>query len=875
MIRCDRRFALVNRRRGGGVFVALSNKIPSITIDTSTITSAIPTVDIAACKCTLYNSTFYVIGLYIPPNISQHDFELFCDSFEAFLVDKSVIIIGDFNLPHFITDPLTCSKCITFSCLCNMFSLKQYNSIVNCDERLLDLVLTNIKSGITVERDDFPFVSVDQYHPALCVALTIPKSVSSLSSFPSNSNARYNFRRANFPQLYADLTNCDWSFLTEIKDVNLALDKFYESVYRIFDLNVPKVYATCNKSDYPKWFTTEIISNIKIKSYYRRKWNSTKHLYFLNEFKRLRALCKSQISVAYHNYMQSVQGSISRDPKLIFQYIRDKQGCTRIPNVLTYNNIVLDTPQDIVNAFADKFCSTYHSSTSFTNTNLSNNLPIVLPLITEDELINIMSSLPDNNISGDDLIPSFLLRDTRIVFAKPLAIIINLSIKTSTFPKLWQRTRVSPIFKKGAKAEINNYRPISILSNFAKVFENFLYHHLYNNLQSLISPHQHGFVRGRSTVSNLVNITQFICQELDRRGQVDVIYTDFSSAFDSIDHGVLLQKLCCLGLTTSLLKLIESYLCNRSNYVHYNGFKSFEFFPSSGVPQGSNLGPLLFILYINDLLQSFSCPVLAYADDIKIYTSITNLADVLVLQNNINYMADWCAKHNLKLNINKCCFVSYTRKVDPILTAYLMDNDVLQKVESVQDLGVLFDHSMSFAPHIANLCLSASKTLGFLIRSCKSFRNSELLKKLYFSFVVSKLEYASQVWSPRYVYLQLSLEKVQRRFLKYLSFKADGVYPQQGTDYITLLDRHAVESLTCRRECHGARFIWKLVHGAIDNPFLLASLNFRIPRLSSRSSSSFALPFSRTNLLQASPLSIMCRSADLHYDDIFYNKINI
>lgn len=372
-----------------------------------------------------------------------------------------------------------------------------------------------------------------------------------------------------------------------------------------------------------------------------------------------------------------------------------------------------------------------------------------------------------------------------------------------------------------------------------------------------------------TNLTNLVSLIQTISQELDDKGQIDVIYTDFSRAFDTIDHGMLLGKLSAFGLSPSLLKLLHSYLTNRCNYVYYNGFKSFEFCPSSGVPQGSNLGPLLFVLFINDLLDSFSCSVLAYADDLKIYSSINTCNDVLNLQENINILSQWCSNFNLKLNIKKCCYVSYTRKSSPTPSHYFVGNTLLQKVDSYKDLGVLFDCHLSFSNHINYICTSASRTLGFVMRCCKYFNNTLLMRMLYFSFVVSRLEYASQVWSPHYLYLQLSIEKLQRRFLKYLSFKTTGIYPQRGVDYTLLLETHDVQSLSYRREVQGARFVWKLSNGWIDSPYLLSCLNFFIPRISSRSSSTFLLPFSRTNILQGSPLVTMCRAANLHYADIF------
>lgn len=840
----------------------------------SFIIALVPAVDIVVCKCIFGSMSFFVAAIYIPPFISHHEFEVFCETLEVFLLDKPTIIIGDFNIPLYLNGPDSCPKCSTFYCFCSSLNFTQHNSVKNCDNRLLDLIISNVSCDVSVEAADSPLIPVDPYHPPLSIDLNI-LSPTPTSAFPSNTNLRYNFRRADMELLCDNIDSADWSVLESLDNVDVALDRFYEVLQNIFEACVPKYSTTSKRSTYPPWFTNDIISVLKLKVYYRRKWKATNSSYFLSEFKRMRSLCKSTISEAYKTYLDSVETSLQHNPKMLFQYLHNRKGSTRIPSTMMYNDVVLDKPSSIVNAFASQFSSIY-SVSSAVGPDLSQNIgvPFSLPYVTEEDLIQLMYKFPNCNTSGDDLIPSFLLSEARYVLAKPLMMIINLSIKTTVFPSLWRRTRVVPVFKKGAKNYIENYRPISIISNFAKLFENVIYSCAYNNIRPFISPHQHGFVRGRSTVTNLVCLTQYICQELDRQGQVDVIYTDFSSAFDSIDHGMLLHKLSSFGFSPSLVQLLWSYLNGRCNYVFYNGFISSTFTPTSGVPQGSSLGPLLFILYINDLLDSLSCSVLAYADDIKIYSTIESVNDVFHLQQNLNTIGGWCSKFNLNLNIGKCCHVTYTRKVKPIESVYTIRENALQTVKLVKDLGVFFDNRCSFSYHILNLSLSASRTLGFVLRSCKNFNDVRVFKSLFYGLVLSKLEYASQVWSPHYVYLQLAVEKIQRRFLKYLSFRSDGFYPLRGIDYATLLTQHDMEALTYRRERHGARFVWKLVNDAIDCPFLLSSINLAVPRLCSRYSCTFAIPFSRTNMLHTSPMITMCRAANLHYNDIFVDSIN-
>lgn len=186
-------------------------------------------------------------------------------------------------------------------------------------------------------------------------------------------------------------------------------------------------------------------------------------------------------------------------------------------------------------------------------------------------------------------------------------------------PKQWKKAYVCPIFKSGDITNVTNYRPISLLSNFAKVFETLLYKQLFSSLKCYISPQQHGFVEKRSTITNLACFSQYVSDSIDSRGQVDTIYTDFCKAFDQIDHFVLLDKLCRFGFSESLCKLFRSYLTDREQVVRYQNFFSKTIIPTSGVPQGSNLGPLLFLLFINDIVENITCEKLLFADDLKLF----------------------------------------------------------------------------------------------------------------------------------------------------------------------------------------------------------------------------------------------------------------
>jgi hypothetical protein len=256
--------------------------------------------------------------------------------------------------------------------------------------------------------------------------------------------------------------------------------------------------------------------------------------------------------------------------------------------------------------------------------------------VTEREIVLAISKLKNNETCGPDQIPSFLIRDCRHLLAPPLKVIFNSIIKCSAFPVKCKESRITPVYKNGDRCEITNYRPIAIINNFSKIFELVLFNRIYNHVAHMTSFFQHGFQARRSTVTNLLSVTHFLQVNLDARKQIDVIYMDFSKAFDRVDHKLLLTKLDSFGFSDNLIQLIASYLSDRALFVQYRGFSSGLFQQLSGVPQGSVLGPLFFVIFSNDMTDLLDVPFQLDADDLKIYNVIETNEDCLKLQRNID-----------------------------------------------------------------------------------------------------------------------------------------------------------------------------------------------------------------------------------------------
>jgi ribonuclease P/MRP protein subunit RPP40 len=274
------------------------------------------------------------------------------------------------------------------------------------------------------------------------------------------------------------------------------------------------------------------------------------------------------------------------------------------------------------------------------------------------------------------------------------------------------------------------------------------------------------------------------------------------------------------GISNKVLHLLQSYLFNRQQFVSYNGFSSFLYHSTSGIPQGSNLGPLLFICFINDLPSALTCGSLLYADDNKMYSTINNLADALTLQENLNRLSSWCILNKLALNVSKCKVVSYSYKKSPLLFNYHIDNLILKRENTIKDLGIYFDERLNFNYHIDIAVNKALSMLGFIIRNSRD-TNIEIFQLLFKTYVIPCLEYACLVWNPFYQCHVTSIEAVQRKFLIYLHFKVFGVFPVVGTHNHILREQFNFLSLANRRKIITLLFLHKLIHYRIDCADLL------------------------------------------------------
>ena len=339
--------------------------------------------------------------------------------------------------------------------------------------------------------------------------------------------------------------------------------------------------------------------------------------------------------------------------------------------------------------------------------------------------------------TGSDEIPAKLLKETASVIAPSLCRIFNKLLQLGSLPSDWKLANVVHVHKKGAKDHAENYRPISLLPIVSKVFERCVLNSIKDHLYQVISPKQHGFCTGRSCVTNLLEAFDHIGSLLDSGSQVDTIYLDMSKAFDKVNHRRLVHKLIHGSFGGNLLNWFCSYLSGRRQRVTVLGATSEDLPVTSGVPQGSILGPAVFLLYVNDLPEviSSSSRVLMFADDTKIFREIKTLGDASSLQKDLGKLATWSQSSGLLFNEAKCKAQHITRKTKPILSSYKLNNTALELYAAEKRLGVWISKYLTWYKQVNEQSSRANKLLGYLKSNTRFILRTDVRQMLYIAQV--------------------------------------------------------------------------------------------------------------------------------------------
>lgn len=879
--RDDRDLTLAQRMSGGGVLIAISSKYNSELI-ASTKFSEFEHVWV---KTHIAGETHIFVSVYFPPDqacklVYEKFFQNAEEIISQFPPEFKVHVYGDFNQrdADFICDSE--NECILLpvvgenetlqfifdkaACL----GLNQINHVKNQQNRYLDFLLTNIFDDFCVDESPSPLWKNEAFHTAIEFSIFVHNN-------HNHNNWEYedvyDYNNADYDNIRIKLNNTNWQSALKHCEVDCAVEVFYNILMEIIHSEVPLIRKRRNNSSKnPVWFNKQIINLKNRKQKFHKAYRQNKNQENLEKYLSACDHLNLAVSAALEEYNRKTENEVKSCPKRFFNYAKTRLNSSIFPSKMSLDGKVGENSEQICNLFATFFQETY---SKFSDADRDFEYFTHFPDLTSDIGVNqillrdIMTGLKDldaNKGSGPDGIPPRFLKNLATEFAAPLFWLFNKSLETGMFPNEWKKSFLIPIYKSGKKSDVRNYRGIAIISCIPKLFESIINKSVFNQIKHRITNAQHGFFKGRSTTTNLLEFVNYTLAAMDKGNYVESLYTDFSKAFDKLDIPMLIFKLDRLGIELRLLKWIESYLTNRKQIVKFEGKKSHPINVSSGVPQGSHLGPLLFILFVNDISYILKhLKILIYADDMKLFMEITNEKDVDTYLREICIFDQWCNKSLLQLNVKKCNLITFSRKhsIPPITVS--LGNQVVVKCDRIRDLGVILDSKLAFTDHYNAIIHKATNMLGFIKRFGYNFKDPYTIKTLYIAYVRSVLEYCSIVWSPYMITHEERIESIQKQFLLYaLRNLGWTTFPLPSYKARCLLID--IQTLKERREFAMVSFVNDIVSQRIDSANLLSCINFYAPTRQLRNRNLFALNNHRRDYAKFSPLNRMMSLYNQH-----------
>ena len=635
--------------------------------------------------------------------------------------NKDIILLGDFNVDLLKSDTVkeVCEYLDIFSSFNLLPQIILPTRVTETTSTVIDNIFFNSAECNPISGNIICPISD---HLAQFAVMQAPQI--QYISAPDEKIARdwKNFNHADF---LTELRSAKWDVILQLEanDPNISFDNLHNSVNNLLDKYAP-FKITCKKKNRKKsnpWITNGILVSISkrdhlYKSYIREKSPVVKAL-LLESFKKYRnkivSLCRLSKSNFFTKYFRDNKkhiGKIWEGVKSIISLCSSSSSSSSSPSCININNVPVSDPESMANSFNDYFVTiaeNIRKEIPSTNKHFSDFLKkpvsdsLFLSPTDEMEVLYCLSSLDQNKSSGPFSIPSQIFSLIKTEISTPLSNIINMSFTTGIYPSNLKIAKVIPIHKKGSKLELTNYRPISLLSNIDKVFEKLIYKRVYGFLEAkkVLFSHQFGFRKNYSTAQTLLNISQKIMDALDKGNYACGVFIDLQKAFDTVDHETLLKKLFHYGIRGTTLSLFHSYLTGQLQHVSISGVCSDNKIIRHGVPQGSVLGPLLFLLYINDLNCAIKYSMVHHFADDTNFLHFSGSLKQLAKQMNLDlkFLCHWLNANKISLNAGKTEYIIFKHARKPVnfdFRLYIHGKKLLPS-NCIKYLGVLLDSDLS------------------------------------------------------------------------------------------------------------------------------------------------------------------------------------
>ena len=747
---------------------------------------------------------------YRPPNSNASVLSCIQDSI-ALAVDtqiKDIVITGDFNLDWF--KPAARSK---IDNICMQFGLSQLISdpthITESSQSTIDLFFVSSPNLVSICGVGEPFLEQNiRYHCPVYCCIKYPKP-----QHTSFKRKVWKYSQGNFNQLRTYVSSFEWDSCFN-SDIDVYSSNLTSALLSMCDDCIPNKIVTIRPTD-PPWMHNIIRNHIRRRrrSYIKAcKTNNPNHW---NTYNSIRNKTNTLVRKAKHTHNTKMADTLKHHLsqhkstdywKLLKGFIKPTSSSSSIPTLYHNDNSYESNKEkaDILNTFFQAQTLLDDTNKNIPNFDISNNIPKLNNInIETKEVTDALNILKSGKATGPDTINNIVLKELSKELSKPLCDLFNYSLRISKVPRQWKLAHVCAIHKKKDPHDVSNYRPISLLSAISKVLERIIHKHIFNffHENNFISSFQSGFVPNDFTVNQLTYMYHSFSKALDEGKEVRAIFCDISKAFDRVWHKGLLYKLERSGISSSLLLWFENYLSNRTQCVVLSGSSSSTVPIMAGVPQGSILGPLLFIVYINDIVSEIGSAIRLFADDTTLYVIVDDPQHAAFrLNSDLKKINEWASTWLVTFNPEKTESLLITRKhIKPHHPPIFMNNIQIQEVDTHKHLGITFSNNGTWHEHIKDITKKAWTRINAL-RSLKFTLDRHSLETVYTSFIRPTLEYADVVWDNITQAEEEELEKIQTEALRIITGATRLVSIQN------LYNESSFESLKSRRRQH------KLVH---------------------------------------------------------------
>ena len=777
--RADCKNADIDARPRGGVCLYFKEHLPIVNRPDLVLTN-----ETIISEIRLGRKKIFLILSYRPPSMNTvGDVAAYCshlkDSVDKIAREKPslVILTGDFNArsPLFWSDER--HETMPGEKLSNFMLLNCFEQLISEPthfprddiETCIDLILTDKPSSFV---DSGVIPSPDPRCKHQVIHGTINFSV---PSPPPYKRKIWKYDQANVLSIKNNIGSINWDELFAGKNVDDMVSVLTDNLLSVMCDNIPNKIITVNDKDAP-WVTPEVKCAIKRNHRAFERWKSRGRP---NEGRALvqtvQIETNSVIDKAKESYIKDLSEKLS-NPKSsnnifwsAFKRLLNNKKVTNIPPLLENNTFVTNflDKATIFNSYFASICRPLDNGSTLPV--FTSNTDSILPSVdfSEEAITKVISKLNAKKAHGVDQVSIAMLKLCSSEISKPLKMIFDNSMAAGKFPSSWKLANVQPVHKKNSRQLKSNYRPISLLPIFSKIIEKIIFDSMYGFLveNELISKHQSGFRPGDSTINQLLAITDEIFQSFENNAETRAAFLDISKAFDKVWHEGLLFKLKRSGITGNLHSLICDFLSDRSQRVVLNGMESTWLPIESGVPQGSVLGPLLFLVYINDLTDNISSNMRLFADDSSLFIKVRDVEESQTqLMNDLDKITSWARQWKMEFNpdiTKQAIEVIFSHKKKKITHPPLFFNGIPVKREShTQHLGVILDQRLNFRIHIQEKIKKANKGLG-LLRFLSKYTTRPVLDKMYKMYVRPHLDYGDVIYHDQLKDSMQLLESVQ------------------------------------------------------------------------------------------------------------------